>query len=617
MRSFAAPGSQRQRLSRLWRLALLLGVLGLVASACSNAENAFSNDGAPARAAESPSEATDEVSSTTIPDVIAFVEDPLTLRVGLPALEFAAPHEVDEIDPVAVLVTDALTDGLTAIDTETSLVSPAIADSWSVSDDGLTWTFELGDHVFSSGDPITADDVVASLNRVAARGISSLNGPSLWAVDGWIAASTEDSPSDDTTSDDAAPDGIVLVPGLSAVGDDEVEITLTTPFASLPEVLAGVVFGVLPADNDEILQGEGTLPLTSAVDFEPVALWEDGVRLQGEQTPGVVSTIELFLDPDATLLAAGEVDMGVGFDSDLSLPGIEQTQSERSAHVFFAMDATEAPFDDPLIRQAVLHTLDRGEIRDEFFPGLAIMDGFVAASASGPVDDIAGSDSVDACGGACDLDLEQARLLVDASTNGDIAFTVDYFVVDAASVDLDSDAAGNQDGEGNNNGEDSNGETSSEASPERALAEQIAESLREVGLDATAVGHDPANYGTLATNGELGLFRFGSVTSSPSREADVATMFATGGADNITGTSIERLDDLFVEARSELDAADRQVVFAEAEGVLFGEAVIAPLARLQDQLWLGDTVTRAGHEPDGSMDLSAMGFVLDEFPDDE
>ncbi len=603
MRSFVHRSPFRQWQPRLSRLVGLFGVLVLLATACSNSGDSASDntENTPTTAADSSnSDESDDVSSTTIPEVIAFVEDPLTLRVGLPVLEFAAPHVVDEVDSVAVLVTDALTDGLTTIDTDTGLVGPAIAESWSVSNDELTWTFALGDHSFSSGDPITADDVVASLNRVAARGVLSLNGPSLWAVDGWIEASPPD-----TVSDIGETDAAVSVPGLRAVSTSEVEITLTTPFAALPEVLAGVVFGVLPADDDQIAQDDGSLPISSSVDFEPVALWEDGIRLQGEQAAGVVSTIELFLDPEASMLAAGEVDLGVGYDPELSLPGIEQTQSERSAHVFFAMDATEAPFDDPQIRQAVLHTLDRNELRDEFFPGLAVMDGFVASSGSAPVE--AGSRPVDACGGACDIDLEQARLLVDASANGDVAFTVDYFL-----VGTDSGPADSADGEENTDGEDSG-----DVSPEEQLANQIAASLREIGLDATAVGHDPAEYGMLAANGELGLFRFGSVTTSPSREADVAAMFSTGGADNITGTSIDRLDDLFIEARSELDSADRQVVFAEAESVLFGEAVIAPLVTLQHQLWFGETLSRAGLEPDGSLDLSAMGFVLDEFAADE
>lgn len=44
--------------------------------------------------------------------------------------------------------------------------SPAIAESWTVGDDGKTWTFKIcQDRVFSSGNPINADAVIFSLQR--------------------------------------------------------------------------------------------------------------------------------------------------------------------------------------------------------------------------------------------------------------------------------------------------------------------------------------------------------------------------------------------------------------------------------------------------------------------
>src|SRR5262249_20684744 len=52
-------------------------------------------------------------------------------------------------------------------DKDASSIQPMLADSWDVSADGLTYTFKLGSgHVFSSGDPVTADDVVFSFTRM-------------------------------------------------------------------------------------------------------------------------------------------------------------------------------------------------------------------------------------------------------------------------------------------------------------------------------------------------------------------------------------------------------------------------------------------------------------------
>ena len=45
---------------------------------------------------------------------------------------------------------------------------PSGCESWTVSDDGLTWTFKLReDKVWSDGEPITAEDYVFTLQRFA------------------------------------------------------------------------------------------------------------------------------------------------------------------------------------------------------------------------------------------------------------------------------------------------------------------------------------------------------------------------------------------------------------------------------------------------------------------
>lgn len=49
---------------------------------------------------------------------------------------------------------------------DTSTVTPDLAESWTISDDGLTYTFKLKPGlVFASGDPLTAEDVAFSFER--------------------------------------------------------------------------------------------------------------------------------------------------------------------------------------------------------------------------------------------------------------------------------------------------------------------------------------------------------------------------------------------------------------------------------------------------------------------
>ena len=43
---------------------------------------------------------------------------------------------------------------------------PGAAESWTISDDGLTYTFKIRDHTWSDGVPVTADDFVYSFRRI-------------------------------------------------------------------------------------------------------------------------------------------------------------------------------------------------------------------------------------------------------------------------------------------------------------------------------------------------------------------------------------------------------------------------------------------------------------------
>ncbi len=71
------------------------------------------------------------------------------------------------MDGTSLEVIGCFTDGLMQMDAEGSPI-PAIAESYDVSDDGLTYTFYLRqDAYWSNGTPVTADDFVFAWQRVA------------------------------------------------------------------------------------------------------------------------------------------------------------------------------------------------------------------------------------------------------------------------------------------------------------------------------------------------------------------------------------------------------------------------------------------------------------------
>ncbi len=65
------------------------------------------------------------------------------------------------------IIYDLVYDSLVDLDLEGNF-QPEVATDWSVSDDGLTWTLTIRDDItFHDGTPLTAEDVVYSLNTVS------------------------------------------------------------------------------------------------------------------------------------------------------------------------------------------------------------------------------------------------------------------------------------------------------------------------------------------------------------------------------------------------------------------------------------------------------------------
>jgi peptide/nickel transport system substrate-binding protein len=87
--------------------------------------------------------------------VVALTEDSVTLD----------PNRVYELHASAVL--RGVYETLVAFPPgRQDKIEPALAESWTISADGLTYTFTIADgHVFSTGRPVTAEDVAFSIRR--------------------------------------------------------------------------------------------------------------------------------------------------------------------------------------------------------------------------------------------------------------------------------------------------------------------------------------------------------------------------------------------------------------------------------------------------------------------
>lgn len=265
-------------------------------------------------------------------------------------LHVAIGGEPDQLDPnktssyFSFQVLENVYD--TLVETDANLeMQPALAESWDISDDQLTWTFHLREGVtFHDGSEFTSEDVVYSYNRIIDEELSNA----------WKFTAIEDI---------AAPDDLT------------VEVTLSQPTPNLLSNLGGfkgmAIVDQANVESDEITTGPvGTGPFS----FEE---WTYGDHITLTANPDYwggapeIAGVEFqFISEPSTALAAlqsGEVQW-----TDVIPPQrVEQLQGEEqielgvtpsSDYWYLALDEANEPWDDVRARQAIAYAIDREAI---------------------------------------------------------------------------------------------------------------------------------------------------------------------------------------------------------------------------------------------------------------
>ena len=236
-------------------------------------------------------------------------------------------------------------EGLTEFASDGSVI-PALAQSWDISDDGLTYTFTLQSGVkFHDGSDMTASDVVWSLNR--ARAEDSVNAQkSLFAN----------------------------IADVSAPNDTTVVVTLTTPTGNFLFNMAwGDAVILNEGDDIEALKtapnGTGAFTFANWVQGDSITMtrnenyWGDPARLE-------TVTIKYISDPTAAFAAvmSGDVDAFPTFPAPENLPQFDADPrfsviiGSTEGETILATNNKMPPFDNPLVRKALAHAIDRNAI---------------------------------------------------------------------------------------------------------------------------------------------------------------------------------------------------------------------------------------------------------------
>ena len=258
-----------------------------------------------------------------------------------------------------------LFEGLTRLDPRTARPSPGLAQSWDVSSDGCIYTFHLRTNLlWSTGDPLTADDMVYSWLRAANPATASdYAGEFFYLKNG-----------------EAFVTGKLKDPaqvGVHALDKFTVRVELNQPTAFFLDLCALPVMSVVPRQTIE-KYGDRWLnarPLPVSGPFQ-LGYWRpnDKVRLlrnprywDAVNTPSQILDILPVGSPDTALnlYENGQVDLVL----DRTLVPAELLDVLRKrpdfhpfnylGTYFIRLNVTKKPFDDPRVRRALALAIDK------------------------------------------------------------------------------------------------------------------------------------------------------------------------------------------------------------------------------------------------------------------
>lgn len=235
---------------------------------------------------------------------------------------------------------------------------PLLAESWSPNKDGSVWTFKIRKGVkFHDGRPMTADDVVASIERIAdpANGSNALS----------------------------ALKGVLSKGGSRKVDDYTVEFHLDAPNGGFPYTLSTDNYNAIIVPKDYAGDFESKMIATGPFKLEKFTPKVGASFVRNEDYWGgkaLPDRIEIsFYDdyqPQILALQGGQVDFiqqvpilqAAGILND---PNVEMLSTPSLAHQQVHMRTDKAPFTDKRVRQAIALCLDRPKIVQGLMKGKA------------------------------------------------------------------------------------------------------------------------------------------------------------------------------------------------------------------------------------------------------
>ncbi|MBN1563361.1 MAG: ABC transporter substrate-binding protein [Anaerolineae bacterium] len=466
-------------------------------------------------------------------------------------------------DGISFRVTVQGCEALLFYDGSTTNPVPGLAKSWTVSDDGLVWAFQLEEGVmFHDGTPFNAEAVKWNFDRWRLTSHPQHFAESVFEYYDYMWNGFDEGS---------------LIQSVEATGEYEVTITLAEPYGSMLNTLAMPMFAIAsPAAVEAAGAAYGTPEVGySCTGPYKFVEWisDDHITLERNaeywgEIPGNVDTIIYRIIPDAAArfaaLQSGEIDAFEG-------PNVEDLDAIDAADdlfiqmrgplnvMYLAFSYRVKEFRDPLVRQAIAMALNRQEIVDAFYPpGAVVATTMIPPSLWGFNPDVP----------AFEYDPEGAKALLAEAGYPDGLSEVTVLPVDENNMVIE-DAAGevipltlyfqpvqrpyNPDGEG--------------------IGEAMVSYLADIGLEAQlgSVG-DWSAYLDARSNGELnGLYQLGWTGDNGDPDNFLGYFFGAGPKPAEGYYYNQEVHDLLMQARSMTAQAEREPIYQQVDAIMHDE----------------------------------------------
>lgn len=470
-------------------------------------------------------ENTDDSSSST-PQVLVFGRgaDSVSLDPGIVT------------DGESFKVTQNLFETLLNFGEQDTTIHPGLAKEWTVSDDGLTYTFQLQEGVkFHDGTDFNAEAVIKNVDR-------------------WKGGKEEDFYYFNSMF---KAEGEDIISEVTSEGDYTVIFKLSRPQAPFLKNLAMSPFGIgsptaFEAAGDKFGDnpvGTGPFKFTEWKRNDSITIekfedyWEEGL-------PKLDKVIFRSIpDNSARLneLIAGHIDLadGVNPSDGKTVEGNSELQliERPSMNIgYLGLTNTRAPFDNKLVRQAVNYAINKQAIVDAFFEGRAE----VAANPMPP--SISGyNDAIS----PYPYDPEKAKaLLAEAGYDGK---EIELWAMPVPRPYMPDGAK---------------------------VAEVIQKNLEDVGIPSKIVTFEWATYLDKAKDGEADAFMLGWTGDNGDADNFIYTLLDKDniGSNNYAYYSNDEVHDLLIKAQSETDENVRNDLYKKAQEIIHEDAPWVPLA---------------------------------------